>query len=101
MLRISDILVRIRIRGSVPLTNGSGSGFGPCNFRQRFSTWQLKTIFFYVFFCLLLFEATFTRTSFFKDFCLMIEGSESDFGIHGKETKIFDLELAILSIINK
>ncbi len=26
VLRIRDILVRIRIRGSVPLTNGSGSG---------------------------------------------------------------------------
>jgi hypothetical protein len=40
---IRDILVRIRIRGSIPLTNGS---------RSRF-------------FCLLLFEAIFT--SFFKD----------------------------------
>ncbi len=30
MLRIHDILgwIRIRIRGSIPLTNGSGSGFG-------------------------------------------------------------------------
>ena len=32
VLRISDILVRIRIRGSVPLTNGSG--FGSCYFCQ-------------------------------------------------------------------
>ncbi len=46
VLRILDILVRIRIRGSVPLTNGSGFGFS-------------------MFFCLLLFEATFT--SFFED----------------------------------
>jgi hypothetical protein len=28
MLRIHDILVWIRIRGSMPLTNGSGSGYG-------------------------------------------------------------------------
>jgi hypothetical protein len=28
VLRIHDILVWIRIRGSMPLTNGSGSGFG-------------------------------------------------------------------------
>jgi hypothetical protein len=57
VLQIHDILVwiRIRIRGSMPLTNGSGSG--SCFFfrhepRQKF-------------FCLLLFEGTFT--SFFKD----------------------------------
>jgi hypothetical protein len=43
VLRIRDILVRIQIRGSVPLTNGSGSG--SCYFRR--------------FFCLLLFEAAF------------------------------------------
>jgi hypothetical protein len=30
VLRIHEILVRIRIRGSIPLTNGSGS----CYFRQ-------------------------------------------------------------------
>jgi hypothetical protein len=34
VLRIRDILVRIRIRGSVPRTNGSGSGFGSCYFRN-------------------------------------------------------------------
>jgi hypothetical protein len=28
VFRIHDILVRIRIRGSMPLTNGSGSGSG-------------------------------------------------------------------------
>jgi hypothetical protein len=32
VLRIHDILVRIRILGSVPLTNGSGSGYGSCFF---------------------------------------------------------------------
>ncbi len=53
------ILVRIRIRGSVPLANGSGSWY----FRQWPSRWQLKINFFPTFFCLLLFEATFT--SFF------------------------------------
>jgi hypothetical protein len=31
-LRIPDILVRIRIRGSLPMPNGSGSG--SCHFRQ-------------------------------------------------------------------
>ncbi len=71
---------------SVPLTNGSGLGSGPgsCYFRQWPSRWQLQmsyhwftdpdpapdpdTAFFsmaFKFFCLLLFDATFT--SFFKD----------------------------------
>ncbi len=40
VLRIRDILVRIRIRGSVPLTNGSGSG--SCCFRQWPSRWRWK-----------------------------------------------------------
>jgi hypothetical protein len=99
VLRIHDILVWIRIRiwirGSIPLTNGSGSGCGSGSF--YFHHWpprsQQKTNFFYKFFCILLFEGTFT--SFFKDkkskknsqnsknqgfsynFCLMIEGSGS------------------------
>ncbi len=36
VLRIRDILVGLRIRGSVLLTNGSdsGSGYGSCHFRQ-------------------------------------------------------------------
>ncbi len=38
VFRIRDILVRIWILGSVPLTNGSGcgsgSGYGSCSFRQ-------------------------------------------------------------------
>jgi hypothetical protein len=38
VLRIHDILVWIRIRGSMPLTNGSGSGsgfgMGSCYFRH-------------------------------------------------------------------
>ncbi len=68
-LRIHDILGWIRIRGSMPLTNGSGSGSDPdpgsCYFRHWPSRCQQKTNFLTQFFCLLLFEATFT--SFFKD----------------------------------
>ncbi len=95
MLRIHDILVWIQIRGPMPLTNGFGSG--SCYFRhwpsrgQQNTTGSLKKNF-----CLLLFEGTFTFTSFFKDkmlkrshktvgrkqgfsfyFCLIIEGSGS------------------------
>jgi hypothetical protein len=63
VLQIHDILgwIRIRIRGSMPLTNGSGS----CYFRQWPSRCQQETNFFSQFFCLLLFECTFT--SLFKD----------------------------------
>ncbi len=57
LLRIHEILLRIRMRtgipGSIPLINGSGCG--SCYFHKRSSR----------FFCLLLFDATFT--SFFKD----------------------------------
>ncbi len=54
VLQIQDILVwiRIRIRGSMPLTNGSGS----CYFRHWPSRCQEKLILFFYFFCLLLFE---------------------------------------------
>jgi hypothetical protein len=34
VFRILDILVWIRIRGSMPLTNGSGFGSGSCYFRH-------------------------------------------------------------------
>ncbi len=34
VLRIYDILVWIRIRGSMPLTHGSGFGSGSCYFRH-------------------------------------------------------------------
>jgi hypothetical protein len=57
VLRIHEILVRIRIRGSIPLTNGSVSG--SCYFRQWPSRRQQKIIFL-KFICLLLFEGTFT-----------------------------------------
>ncbi len=62
VLRIHDILVWIRIRGSTPLTNGSGSFY----FHHWPSRCQQKIFFFkQVFFCILLFKGTFT--SFFKD----------------------------------
>jgi hypothetical protein len=40
VLRIHDILVWIWIRGSMPLTNGSGFGSGSCYFRQ----WKKVTV---------------------------------------------------------
>ncbi len=46
VLRIHDIVVRIRIRGSTPLTNGSGFGSGSCHFRHWPSRRQQKTNFF-------------------------------------------------------
>ncbi len=47
MFWFRDILVRIRIHGSVPLTNGSGSGSGSgsCSFGQWSSRGQQKNIF--------------------------------------------------------
>ncbi len=79
-------IVRIRIRGSMPLTNESGT----CYFRHSPSRHQQKNgIFFEVFFCLLLFEGTFTsflkikshknsrNQGFSYYFFLMIDGSGS------------------------
>jgi hypothetical protein len=91
VFQIHDILVWIwiRIRGSMPLTNGSGSSY----FRHWLSRRQQKNNFQKKFLCLLLCEGTFTL--FFKDekskrshktvgikvfsyyFCLMTEGSGS------------------------
>jgi hypothetical protein len=73
VLRIQDILVWIWIRGSMPLTNGSGSGFGSvsgcgsgsCYFHHWPSRRQQKTNFFTKMFCILRFEGTFP--SFFKE----------------------------------
>ncbi len=99
VLRIHDILVwiRIRIRGSMPLTNGSGSGCGSGSFYCHHwpSRCQQKNTLKKKFFCILLFEGTFT--SFFKGkkskrshktvdpgfsyyFCLMIERSGAGAG---------------------
>jgi hypothetical protein len=63
-LRMLDILVWIRIRGSIPLSNGSGFGSGSCYFHHWPSRSQQKTIL-KKFFCILLFEGKFT--SFLKD----------------------------------
>ncbi len=92
VLRIYDILVwirfRIRIRGSMPITNGSGFGTGSFYFHH----WPTKNSFKKKIFCILLFEDTITLV--FKDvtkkkslnsriqgfsyyFCLMIERSGS------------------------
>ncbi len=70
-LRIYDICVdpdppdldpRIWIRGSIPLTNGSGSGcgYGSCYFFVIDIQDANKKQFFLKVFCLLLFEGTFT-----------------------------------------
>ena len=94
-MRIHDILVWIRIRGSMPLTNGSGFGSGSCYFRHWPSRCQQKTNFLTQFFCLLLFEGTFTLFSKIKSqkesqnsriqgfsyyFSIMMEGSGSRAG---------------------
>jgi hypothetical protein len=66
MLRIHDILVWIRIRGSMPLTNGSGYGSDPVIFVIDLQDANKKIIFYKYFFCLLLFEGTFTLFSKIK-----------------------------------
>ncbi len=69
VLRIHDILwwIRIRIRGSMPLTNGSGSRFGSGSRILLFSalTFKMPTkkLFKKKFFFILLFEGTFTSFS--------------------------------------
>ncbi len=60
VLRIHEIWVSIRIRGSIPLANGSET----CYFRQWLSRRQ-QIFFFLNLFCLLLFEGQ--LTSFFID----------------------------------
>ncbi len=93
MLRILDILgwirILIRIRGSMPPTNGSGSG--SCYFRYWPSRCQQKTNFLTQFFLLITF-CSYIYNIFYKDkkskesknsrnqgfsyhFCTMIEGS--------------------------
>ncbi len=91
VLRTHDILgwIRIRIRGSMPLTNGSGSG--SCYFRHWASRCQQKNNFFTQFFLLitLLHLHHFSKIlcqkksqnsrnqGFSYYFCMMIEGSGS------------------------
>ncbi len=95
VLRIHDILgwIRIRILGSMPLTNGSGSGSGSCYFRQWPSRCQQKTNiliqFFSAYYFLKLHLHHFSKIksqteslnsrnqSFSYYFCMMIEGSGS------------------------
>ncbi len=85
--------IRIRIRGSMPLTNGSGCGSGSCYFRHWPSRGQQKTNFFYKVFLLITFwryiyiifqkEKVQKKSQNSRDqgfsyyFCLMIEGSGS------------------------
>ncbi len=64
ILCFCDFCLGIWIRGSMPLTYGSGFGAGSCYFWHCPSRWQQK-LFFKTFFCWLLFKGTFT--SFFKD----------------------------------
>ncbi len=66
LLWIRDIIVRTRIRGSVPLTYWFGSGYGSrsCFFSSVADKVPTKNTFFHIF-LLLLFEGTFS--SVFKD----------------------------------
>ncbi len=94
MLQIHDILVwiriRIGIRVSMPLTNGSGCGSGSCYFSSLTLRFQQKNNFFKKFFCLLLFwryiyqrykvwkkSQSSSNQGFSYYFCLVIEGSGS------------------------
>jgi hypothetical protein len=67
VLRIRDMLVRIRIRGSVPLTNVSGCDPDRAILSVTFKMITKNKKIFVSVFCLfpVLFEATFT--SFYKD----------------------------------
>ncbi len=93
VLRNIDILGWIRIRGSMPLTNGSGSG--SCYFRHYPSRCQQKTYFLTQYFGLLLFKLHLHHFSKIKSqkksknsriqgfsyyFCTMKEGSGSRAG---------------------
>ncbi len=73
MLRIHDILVRIRIRGSIPLTNGSRS----CYFCHWPSRRQQKLILKNVFLLVTLWRYIYVHFTFYIIFCIMIEGSGS------------------------
>jgi hypothetical protein len=97
VLRIHDILgwIRIRIRGSMPLTNGSGFGSGSCYFRHWPSRCQQKTYFltqfFSAYYILKVHLHHFSKLKSQKEsqnsrnqgfsyyFCMMIEGSGSGY----------------------
>ncbi len=64
VLRIHEILVRIRIRWSIYLANRSDADPDPAIFVNNLLNVNKKLLFFQ-FFCLLLFKGTFT--TFFKD----------------------------------
>ena len=81
VFRIHDILVWIRIRGSMPLANGSWSWIrildpDPAIFVIDLQDISKKLNFLHNFFCLLLFEGTFTL--FFKDKKSQKESHNSD-----------------------
>ncbi len=92
VFRIHDILVWIRIRGSMPLTNGSGSG--SCYCRHWPSRCQQKSNFLTQFFLLVTFwryiyiikiksqkESQNSRIQGYSYyFCMMIEGSRAGSG---------------------
>jgi hypothetical protein len=67
VLWIRDILIRIRIRGSVPLTYGSRFGSGSCFFRQWLTRCNKKSYFFQSFFAYYFMKVHLHYTSVFKD----------------------------------
>ncbi len=97
VFRIHNIMVWIRIRGSMPLTNGSRSGFGSgsCYFRHRPSRYNKKQFFYFIssaYYFLKIHLHLFQRSKIQKEsqnsknqgfsynFCMMIEGSRSGSG---------------------
>jgi hypothetical protein len=114
VFRIHDILVRIRIRGSMPLTNGSGCGSGSCYFHHYLQDANKKQTKKIMFFCLILFECTFTYFSKIKRTCGS-GGSRSGFGsgsgtLNGRNSygiynspagRLTDDENAVVKMVNK
>ncbi len=89
-LRIHDILVWIRIRGSMPLTNGSGSFYfhhwhSRCRQKTNFKKVFLHITFWRYFYIIFRSEvkkkSQNSRNQGFSSYlCLMIEGSEAESG---------------------
>ncbi len=96
VFRIRDILerARIRIRGSVPLTNGSGSGSfrqWPSRHQQKFSLFflliPLRTFWRHIYIILQRVTKPYGRNNDFSYyFCLIIEGSGSVHLTYGSGT---------------